>query len=85
MEDKFILVKKAPEFDQANKRAVIRVTPETYETLTNWAALTGKSITEMATKAVAFARPRRRSREREGSKESATPAGRGGDRQSRSG
>ena len=58
MEDKFILVRKQRTGKQNDSRPVIRVTPETYEALVKWSSLTGKSITEIAAKTVAFAAER---------------------------
>lgn len=55
MDDKFILVRRQRTGKQVDSRPVIRVTPDTYDTLTHWAALTGRSITEITAKAVAFA------------------------------
>lgn len=56
MEDKFVIVRKKPDYKQINSdRAKIYVTAETYETLTMWATLQGKTIVQVAAEAVAFA------------------------------
>lgn len=56
MKDKFIVVRKKPDYKQINTdRAKIYVTAETYETLTMWAAIQGKTIIQVAAEAVAFA------------------------------
>lgn len=55
MEDKFILVRKPKTGKQNDNRPLIRISAEAYETLARWASLTGKSITDVATRAVEFA------------------------------
>ena len=55
MADKFILVRKTKSGNQDDKRPHIRVSKENYDTLVEWSALTGKSITEVASRALSFA------------------------------
>lgn len=55
MKDKFILVRRPPEPDTGGKSCVVRVRPDTYSTITEWAALTRKSMSEIVTDAIAFA------------------------------
>lgn len=54
-DDKFILVRKPRDYRQIDKRPTVRVSHETYEKLTGWAAETGISISELTNKAVEYA------------------------------
>lgn len=55
MEDKFILVRRPPEPDTGGKGCVVRVRQDTYATITEWAAITRKPMSEIVSEAVEFA------------------------------
>ena len=55
-DDRFVLVRKRREYRQGNgNRAKVYVTAETYDTLAEWCVLTGKTMVEIASLAVAYA------------------------------
>lgn len=54
-EDKFVLVRKQRDYKQTDKFPKIRVPLETYEKMTEWAAESGLSISELARRAVEYA------------------------------
>lgn len=53
-EDKFILVRKPRDYRQTD-RPTVRVSKDTYKQLSEWAAETGISISELANMAVDYA------------------------------
>ena len=53
--DKFVLVRKPRDYKQTDKFPKIRIPLETYEKLTEWAVETGISISELTSRAVAYA------------------------------
>lgn len=55
MKDKFIIIRKKREYKQNLAWPAIRVTQATYDLLTNWASISGKSITELTAQVVEFA------------------------------
>ncbi len=54
-DDKFILVRKPKDYRQTDKRPTVRVSLETYKKLSEWAAESGISISELANMAVDYA------------------------------